>query len=187
MLYHIIIKCLCQLTLLTLVIKTQSVTLSFVKKCFLELSFTDDFNSQTKQNLAMDNMFINGVDTFAPVQPFFLVSKYRIVVRKYGGIVFCTATPNKICNACNFFASQKVILRIHKQSVHEWKISMWCLWLPFDTKTKSWKTCENLKTIESVNARFEDVYGDVEKQLKVIKIYEKIIRKRDTIIEVRNC
>ena len=111
--------CLCQLTLLTLVIKTQSVTLSFVKKCFLELSFTDDFNSQTKQNLAMDNMFINGVHTFAPVQPFFLVSKYRIVVRKYGGIVFCTATPNKICNACNFFASQKVILRKHKQSVHE--------------------------------------------------------------------
>ena len=117
MLYHIIIKCLCQLTLLTLVIKTQSVTLSFVKKCFLELSFTDDFNSQTKQNLAMDNMFINGVHTFAPVQPFF-------VVRKYGGIVFCTATPNKICNACTFFASQKVILRIHKQSVHEAKISM---------------------------------------------------------------
>ena len=99
MLYHIIIKCLCQLTLLTLVIKTQSVTLSFVKKRLLELSFTQDFNSQiwhenTKKHLAMDNMFINGVHTFAPVQPFFLVWKYRIVVRKYGGIVFCTATPN---------------------------------------------------------------------------------------------
>ena len=41
--------------------------ISHIKKCFIELSFTDDFNSQilhenTKKGLSMDNIFTNGVD-----------------------------------------------------------------------------------------------------------------------------
>jgi hypothetical protein len=44
--------------------------------------------------------------------------------------------------------------------------------------------CENLKNEESVQANFSQVYGSVEDQLNVIKIFKKILRKRETLLEV---
>ena len=44
--------------------------------------------------------------------------------------------------------------------------------------------CEQLKTVESVQIKFKDVFGCVEKQLKAVRIFKNILRKRETIIEL---
>ena len=44
--------------------------------------------------------------------------------------------------------------------------------------------CDNLKTDESSTVKFEDVYGNTDTQLKAVKIFRKIISKRNTIIEL---
>ena len=45
--------------------------------------------------------------------------------------------------------------------------------------------CENLKTEESVQIKFEDVYGTVEEQLNAVKIFRTILRKREILIELK--
>ena len=46
--------------------------------------------------------------------------------------------------------------------------------------------CGNLKTEESVQIDFKLVYGCIEEQLKAVKIFKKVLRKRETILEIRN-
>ena len=46
--------------------------------------------------------------------------------------------------------------------------------------------CENLKTEESGLIDFEDVYGTVEEQLKAVKIFKTILRKREILIEFKS-
>ena len=34
--------------------------------------------------------------------------------------------------------------------------------------------------------RFDDVYGDVDKQLKAVKVFKKILRRREVYLEIRS-
>ena len=42
--------------------------------------------------------------------------------------------------------------------------------------------CENLKTDESVLINFNDVYGSVDDQLKAVKIFKVVLRRRESIL-----
>ena len=44
--------------------------------------------------------------------------------------------------------------------------------------------CENLKTDESVLINFDDVYGSVDDQLKAVRIFKTILRRRESILEL---
>ena len=46
--------------------------------------------------------------------------------------------------------------------------------------------CENLKNEESVNIKFEDVFGPVDHQLKAARVFKNVLRKRDSILELKN-
>ena len=43
--------------------------------------------------------------------------------------------------------------------------------------------CENLKNEESVKTNFSKVYGSIEDQLQIVKVFKNILRKRETILE----
>ena len=43
--------------------------------------------------------------------------------------------------------------------------------------------CENLKDEESVKTNFSKVYGSIEDQLQIVKVFKKILRKRETILD----
>ena len=45
--------------------------------------------------------------------------------------------------------------------------------------------CENLKTEESVKINFNQVYGYVEEQLRAVKIFKTVLRKREIILELK--
>ena len=46
--------------------------------------------------------------------------------------------------------------------------------------------CKNLKTEESVQINFKLVYGCLEEQLKAVKIFKTVLRKRESILEIKN-
>ena len=46
--------------------------------------------------------------------------------------------------------------------------------------------CENLKTEESVKLNFNQVYGCVEEQLRAVKIFKTVLRKREIILELKS-
>ena len=46
--------------------------------------------------------------------------------------------------------------------------------------------CESLSNDESKKANFRQVYGTVEDQLHIVKIFQNILRKRETILELTN-
>ena len=44
--------------------------------------------------------------------------------------------------------------------------------------------CKNLKTDESVLINFDDVYGSVDDQLKAVRIFKTVLRRRESILEL---
>ena len=58
--------------------------------------------------------------------------------------------------------------------------------LNFDGLVNTFFTVNIKKTEESVKIRFKDVYGSPEEQLKAVQIFKSILRKRGSIIELRN-
>ena len=46
--------------------------------------------------------------------------------------------------------------------------------------------CKNLKTEESVQINYKLVYGCLEEQLKAVKIFKTVLRKRESILEIKN-
>ena len=46
--------------------------------------------------------------------------------------------------------------------------------------------CEKLKNEESVKIKFEDVFGPVDNQLNATKVFKNLLRKRDSILELKN-
>ena len=46
--------------------------------------------------------------------------------------------------------------------------------------------CENLKNEESVKIKFEEDFGPVDLQLNAAKVFKNVLRKRDSILELKN-